>query len=100
MGIRHSGAGTDHERSDCGAGVSDVLAELQDIFRDVLDEPSLELSPDVAAIDLPGWDSLAHVNVLFSVEEAFGVQFSTAEFGNLVTVGDLAQALVAKGAGR
>jgi acyl carrier protein len=75
----------------------DVLARIEQIFRDVLDDEALELSRETTPMNLPGWDSLAHVNVLFSVEEEFGVQFSTSEFKRLTTVGDLADALVTKG---
>jgi acyl carrier protein len=80
--------------------VSDLLPTLEEVFRDVLDDESLEISRETAAVDLPGWDSLAHVNLLFSVEETFGVRFTTREFGSLMTVGELADALVAKRAGR
>jgi acyl carrier protein len=79
--------------------MSEVLASIEEIFRDVLDDESLVLSRATAPVDLPGWDSLAHVNVLFSIEETFGVQFSTTEFGNLKTIGDLADTLLAKGVG-
>jgi acyl carrier protein len=77
--------------------MTDVLARIAEIFRDVLDDEALELSRETTPMSLPGWDSLAHVNVLFSVEEEFGVQFSTSEFKRLTTVGDLADALVTKG---
>lgn len=80
--------------------MSDLLLKLEEVFRDVLDDESLEISRETAAVDLPGWDSLAHVNLLFSVEETFDVQFTTGEFGSLVTVGDLADALVAKDSDR
>jgi acyl carrier protein len=78
--------------------VTELLAEIEQIFRDVLGDEEFEISPETTPATLPGWDSLAHVNVLFSVEETFGVQFSTSEFGRLATVQDLADALVAKGA--
>jgi acyl carrier protein len=77
--------------------MTDVLERIQRVFRDVLDDESLELSRDTAPAGLPGWDSLAHVNTLFSVEEEFGVQFSTSEFNRMATVGDLADALAMKG---
>jgi acyl carrier protein len=77
--------------------MADVLARIEQIFRDVLDDEALELSRETAPVSLPAWDSLAHVNVLFSVEEEFGVHFSTSEFKRLTTVGDLADALATKG---
>jgi acyl carrier protein len=71
---------------------------LQDIFRDVLNDPGLELTDGTTAAELPGWDSLAHINVLFAIEETFGVRFRTGEFGRLESIGDLKGMLAAKGA--
>jgi acyl carrier protein len=71
---------------------------LQDIFRDVLNDPALELTDETTAAELPGWDSLAHINVLFAIEETFGVRFRTEEFARLESICDLKRTLAAKGA--
>ncbi len=63
---------------------------LTTIFRDVLDDDSLQLMPDLTAKDVDGWDSMAHIRVLLSVEQAFRVKFTTAEVGKLERIGDLA----------
>jgi acyl carrier protein len=75
-----------------------VNDRLQDIFRDVLNDPALELTDGTTAAELPGWDSLAHINVLFAIEETFGVRFRTEEFARLESIGDLKRTLAAKGA--
>ncbi len=74
-----------------------IIDELEDIFRDVLNDDRLSLTGDTIQAELPGWDSLAQVNALFAVEERFGVRFSTREFQRIRTIGDLAQSLTAKG---
>jgi acyl carrier protein len=78
--------------------VSDVDARLTELFRQILDEPTIELTDDVRFADLPGWDSLVHVNTMFSLEEAFGVTFVGDEFGQLHTVQRLKESLRSKGA--
>jgi acyl carrier protein len=70
---------------------------LQTIFRQVLNTPDLELRDDLAGTDIPGWDSLAHINTMFSIEEEFGVQFVGDEFARLQSIGELKQALLRKG---
>ena len=70
---------------------------LNEIFRDVLNEPALELTDETTAATLPGWDSLAHINTLFAIEETFGVRFLTGEFARLESIGDLKRSLEAKG---
>lgn len=72
--------------------------QLQEIFRSVLGDDSIELDTDTRAADLPGWDSLAHINAMFGVEQAFGVQFLGDEFARVQTIGELEQLLSAKGA--
>lgn len=72
--------------------------QLQEIFRTVLGDDSIELDTDTRAADLPGWDSLMHINAMFGVEQAFGVQFLGDEFARVQTIGELEQLLVAKGA--
>jgi acyl carrier protein len=71
---------------------------LQEIFRDVLNDATLELTDGTTAAELPGWDSLAHINVLFAIEETFSVRFRTEEFARLESIGDLKRTLAAKGA--
>jgi acyl carrier protein len=71
---------------------------LESIFRDVLDSPDLELRDEMNASDIPGWDSIAHINTMFSIEEEFGVRFAGDEFIRLDTIGQLKQVLSVKGA--
>lgn len=67
-----------------------LYQQLTAIFRDVLDDDSLDLKPELTAKDVDGWDSLTHLRLLLSVEKAFRVRFTTAEIGKLENVGDLA----------
>lgn len=72
---------------------------IQEIFRTVLRDDTIELAADTRAADLPGWDSLAHINAMFGVEQEFGVQFLGDEFARVATIGELEQLLAQKGAG-
>lgn len=69
---------------------ANLYQQLTAIFRDVLDDDSLDLKPELTAKDVDGWDSLTHLRLLLSVEKAFRVRFTTAEIGKLENVGDLA----------
>ena len=59
------------------------------IFQDVFDEDSIKLTRVLSAKDVDGWDSLAHIRLILTVEKAFKVKFSTSEVGKLKNVGDL-----------
>ena len=65
-----------------------LLAELQTIFRDVLDQPDLVITPESSARTVEDWDSFAHIVVVRAVENHFDVKFALNEVGNLQNVGD------------
>jgi acyl carrier protein len=66
-----------------------IYARLTTIIRDVMDDDSIVVTPQLSAQDVDGWDSLSHIRLLMTVEKAFNVKFSTSEIGKLKTVGDL-----------
>lgn len=64
-------------------------ARLTDIVQDVLGEEHLELDERTTALDVPGWDSLAHINIMVAVETEYGVHFSSDELGKFRDLGAL-----------
>ncbi len=73
-----------------------IYERLTQIFLDVFDEDSIEITPDLSAKDVDGWDSLAHIRLLLTIERAFKIKFSTSEIGKLETVGDLVALIQAR----
>jgi acyl carrier protein len=57
--------------------------QVQDVFRDVFDDPSLILNDEMTADDIIGWDSLAHINLIIAIERRLRVRFATAEISRL-----------------
>ena len=68
---------------------SAIQARLTDVFRDIFDDDSLVIDERTTASDVDGWDSLAHIRLLLSVERAFKVSLTASEIGKLKSVGDL-----------
>jgi acyl carrier protein len=66
-----------------------ILTRLTPIFREVFDDDGLLLKPEMTASDVDGWDSLAHIRLILSVQKAFGIKFSAVEMSRLKNVGDL-----------
>jgi acyl carrier protein len=50
----------------------------------------------MAADDIPAWDSVKHINLVFHIERTFGVRLTTAELANLRRVGDLKKCVAKK----
>jgi acyl carrier protein len=70
-----------------------ILADITALLRDVFDDPSLPVSPNTSAKDVPGWDSMKQVMILLAVEEKFKIEFTTREMDGLRNVGDLVAAV-------
>jgi acyl carrier protein len=63
--------------------------QLEEIFQNVFDEDSIQLTPQLSAKDVDGWDSLTHIRLMLTVEKAFKIEFTSSEIGKLENVGDL-----------
>ena len=66
-----------------------ILERLGELAADHFDRPGLELTGETVAGDVPGWDSLAHIQFMLEVERCFSVRFKSAEIGNFQDVGHL-----------
>lgn len=66
--------------------ISDRLATL---LRRVLTLDQFDFRDDTKAFQVPGWDSLRHVQILTTIEEEYGIRFRTLEVLRLKSVGDL-----------
>ena len=75
---------------------SAVLQKLTPILQDCFDDDDVVATPALTAGDVPGWDSLAHVRLMLTIERAFKIRFSAAEVSSFKNVGDLAEAIAAK----
>ena len=73
-----------------------IYSQLTGIFQDVFDEDSIEVTPELSAKDVDGWDSLAHIRLILTVERAFKIKFSTSEIGKMENVGDLVALIQAR----
>jgi acyl carrier protein len=66
-------------------------------FREVFANDSLVLTEQTKAVDVEGWDSFAHINLIVALETEFNVSFTTLELGQMACVGDLLDLLEKKG---
>ena len=73
-----------------------IFEQLTEVFRDVLDDDELVIDATTTAQDVDGWNSLAHIRLVVSIEKAFKLRFSAAEIGNLKNVGDMVELILLK----
>jgi acyl carrier protein len=70
---------------------------LEEVFHNVFSDDSITLTADTTSADIPAWDSVAHINLMFSIEQEFGIQFPGNTFAEFKTIGELEKYLADKG---
>ena len=67
----------------------DILAQVQDVFREELEVDDLVLTDETTADEVEEWDSLSHVQLVVALEKSFGIKFTSREILSWDNVGDL-----------
>jgi acyl carrier protein len=74
--------------------VQNIPNRLHDVFASTLEEPELQLTPNLKMGDIESWDSFNHINLMLGIEAEFGVEFDSDEIGTLLSVGQISDALL------
>ena len=69
--------------------MDDILERLQPIFRDILDNSSIVITPESSARTIEEWDSLAHISIVSAIEQEFRIRFALGELEKLNNVGEM-----------
>ena len=51
-----------------------IYARLVEVFQDVFDEDSINITPELSAKDVEAWDSLTHIRLILTIERAFKIK--------------------------
>ena len=62
---------------------------LETVFQTVFNDDELTLSDETTAQDIEGWDSVANINLMFSIEGEFGLQFDGAALAEFKNIGEM-----------
>lgn len=66
---------------------TEIFAKLTEVFRDVFDDETIELTETTTAADIEDWDSLTHIMLLSAVEDVFKIKFDMKAVQGLKDVG-------------
>lgn len=66
-----------------------ISQRLKNIILKVLNLDEFEIKDDTKAYDIPGWDSLNHINVTIAIENDYKIRFRNLELMKLQNIGEL-----------
>jgi acyl carrier protein len=73
-----------------------ITNELKSVLLAALKLEEWDIHDETLAPEVPGWDSLNHVNVILAVEQHFGIRFKGVEVLRLKNIGDLQRLVTSK----
>lgn len=76
---------------------AEVYERLNSVFREVLDDDSVELYDETVASDVDGWDSFEHINLMVAVEEEFSFKIPMGKTVTMKNVGELVDLILVSG---
>ena len=73
-----------------------ITQELKRVILTALKLDDWNIEDETIATQVPGWDSLNHVNVILAIEKHFRVHFRPVEILKLKNIGDLQRLVSSK----
>lgn len=70
-----------------------ILSEVQDIFRVVLDNGDIVINDSTTADDIEEWDSLSHIQLIVAIEKKYNIKFTAREIMEWNNVGEFVKCI-------
>ena len=71
----------------------EIIRRLTGIYHEVFNDNTIELSDEMTANDIEGWDSLTHLRLIMQIEKEFSIKFATSDIKKAGNVGQLIVAI-------
>jgi len=71
----------------------EIFTRVSSIFREVLEDDSLNINEKEGADDIDDWDSLTHIMLIVETEKEFKIKFISSEISNWNNIGDMITAI-------
>ncbi len=75
----------------------EVYERLNEVFREVFDDNSIEVTDKTVADDVDGWDSFEHINLVVAVEEEFSFKIPMGKVVTMKNVGEMVDIILEMG---
>ncbi|PIU40795.1 MAG: acyl carrier protein [Candidatus Omnitrophica bacterium CG07_land_8_20_14_0_80_42_15] len=67
----------------------DIRIVVNEIFREIFNDTSINIQDNMTANDIEGWDSLAHIIMIAAIEKKINIKFTLKEVMLLNNISDL-----------
>lgn len=78
---------------------TEITGKLTTVFREVFEDGGIVITESMTAKDVEKWDSVSHIDMICSVENAFAIRLTTRQVAGLKSVGELLSLIEEKTAG-
>jgi len=75
---------------------NEIRSQMKIIFISVLGHDNFEMTGDLSAKDVDGWDSLSHIMIITEIEKQFKIRFKLRELNKLNNLGNLMRLIMLK----
>ena len=73
-----------------------ILSQINEIFKDVLDNDDLVITETTNAAEVEEWDSLTHIQLVVAIEKRFKLRFTSKEIQSWSNVGEMMVSIMEK----
>ena len=67
----------------------EIYEQLNEVFRDVFDDDTIEVNDQTTSRDIEDWDSLEHINLIAAIETQCGMKFTMGQVVTMKNVGEM-----------
>ena len=75
---------------------SNIILKLKEILTEILEHNNFEITDELTAKDVDGWDSLSHMMIISQIEKKFEIKFKLRDLNKLNNVGALIDVIQTK----
>ncbi|WP_109300639.1 acyl carrier protein [Aquimarina sp. AU474] len=76
--------------------ITTIKEKVSNVLTTILEHSNFEMSDELTAKDVDGWDSLSHMMIITKIEEEFGIRFKLRELNKLKNMGALVSLIQSK----
>ncbi len=76
--------------------ITTIKEKVSNVLTSILEHSNFEMSDELTAKDVDGWDSLSHMMIITKIEEEFDIRFKLRELNKLKNMGALVSLIQSK----